>query len=65
MGEVWYSSTCSWPRPWRWVGPRADMDHVEKPNVSSLPGLELDPAAVERVAGCYIDCTIPATLYLV
>jgi hypothetical protein len=42
------------------MGPRTDLDDVEKRNFLALPGFELDPSVVQPIASCYTDCAITA-----
>jgi hypothetical protein len=43
-----------------WVGPRADLDDVEKRKFLTLPGLNSEPSVVQPVASSYTYYTIPA-----
>jgi hypothetical protein len=43
-----------------WVGPRADLYHVQKGKFLILPGLEVLPSVVQPVASRYTDCAIAA-----
>jgi hypothetical protein len=41
------------------VDPVTGLDNLEKKKFFILPGLELDPLAVQPVASSYTNCTIP------
>jgi hypothetical protein len=43
-----------------WVVPRTGLDDVESRKILPLPGIELDPLAVQAVASRYTDGPIPA-----
>jgi hypothetical protein len=43
-----------------WVGTRTGLDDVEKRTISPLPGLELDPSALQHIASRYTNWAIPA-----
>jgi hypothetical protein len=43
-----------------WVGPRADLDDMEKRKFLALPDSNSDPLAVQPVASRYTDCVIQA-----
>jgi hypothetical protein len=43
-----------------WVGHRTGVDDMEERKMSTLPGLELCPAAIQPIARCCTDSAIPA-----
>jgi hypothetical protein len=43
-----------------WVGPRSNLDTLEKRKFLTLPGLELNCSVVQSVASRYTDVSIPA-----
>jgi hypothetical protein len=69
VGDEWSVSRSCRYTPWGkapithsiegWVGRRTVLVAVEKSKFFILPGLELDPSAVQPVTSRYADCTIP------
>jgi hypothetical protein len=44
------------------MGPRTGVGDVEKRKFLNLPGLEVDPSAVQPVTSGYIDYPMPAVV---